>query len=63
MLKPKDPIQNNPNLNNKSQGYYGDGLKETIKYYNNLALIWNKPFKVTEDTHECPQNYTESQVL
>lgn len=58
-LKLKDPIQHTSNLNNNSQGYYGYGLKGTTKYYNTLALTRNKPFKVTEDTLECPQNYTE----
>lgn len=53
LLKPKDPIQNTPNLNNKSPVHYRDGLRAPIKDGNNLALIQNKPFNVTENTLEC----------
>lgn len=54
LLKPRDPIQNTPNLNNKSPGYCRDGLRAPIKYDNNIALIQNKPFSVIENTLECP---------
>lgn len=54
LQKQRDPIQNTLNLNNKSQEYSRDSLRETVKYDNNRALIWKEPFTVTENTLECP---------